>query len=86
LLCKKLAGKVSSCYQEYISANAVRRFLVYLIFLFWDLFETVVIYFFVVETKQLTLEEIAEVFEQPNPRAYSEELQKLKRKNELPQM
>lgn len=32
-----------------------------LIFLFWDAFEFVVIYFFVVETKNLTLEEMDEV-------------------------
>lgn len=49
---------------------------VYLIFLFWDAFELVVIYFFVVETKGLTLEEINEVFEQPNPRKYSNQLQR----------
>ncbi|KAF8655480.1 hypothetical protein AX16_003038 [Volvariella volvacea WC 439] len=47
---------------------------VYIIFLIWDAFEVVMIYFFVVETKNLTLEEINEVFEQPNPRAYSDEL------------
>ncbi|KAF7422604.1 hypothetical protein PC9H_010760 [Pleurotus ostreatus] len=43
----------------------------YVIFAIWDLFEVIVIYFFVVETKGLTLEEINEVFEQPNPRQYS---------------
>ncbi|KAF9497680.1 general substrate transporter [Pleurotus eryngii] len=44
---------------------------VYVIFAIWDLFEVIVIYFFVVETKGLTLEEINEVFEQPKPRQYS---------------
>lgn len=48
--------------------------IVYLIFLFWDVLEVVVIYFFVVETKGLTLEEINGVFDQPNPRKYGEEL------------
>ncbi|KAF8073785.1 general substrate transporter [Lyophyllum atratum] len=48
---------------------------VYVIFLVWDLFELIVIYFFVVETKGLTLEEINEIFEQPNPRVYSNQLQ-----------
>ncbi|KAJ7600522.1 hypothetical protein C8J56DRAFT_1156876, partial [Mycena floridula] len=55
---------------------------VYLIFLLWDVFEVVIIYLFVVETKQFTLEEISEIFEAPNPRAYSEKLQKLKIENQ----
>ncbi|THU93494.1 general substrate transporter [Dendrothele bispora CBS 962.96] len=53
--------------------------LVYLILVCWDSFECVIIYFFVVETKGLTLEEITEVFEQPNPRRYSETLQHTKK-------
>jgi len=44
-----------------------------LVFLFWDAFEFVIIYFFVVETKNLTLEEMDEIFGQPNPRKYSVE-------------
>jgi len=44
-----------------------------LIFLFWDAFEFVVIYFFVVETKNLTLEEMDEVFNQPDPVRFSVE-------------
>jgi len=47
---------------------------VYLIFLFWDALEVVVIYFFLVETKGLTLEEINDVFDRPSPRKYSEQL------------
>jgi hypothetical protein len=39
----------------------------------WDLFEVIVIYFTVVETKGFTLEEIEEVFRQPNPVKYSTE-------------
>ncbi|KAJ7109711.1 general substrate transporter [Mycena crocata] len=46
---------------------------IYLVYMAWDAFEFLVIYFFVVETKGLTLEEITEVFEQPNPRKYSTE-------------
>ncbi|KAF8885092.1 general substrate transporter [Gymnopilus junonius] len=47
---------------------------VYLIFLVWDVFELIIIYLFVVETKGLSLEEINEVFEDPDPRTYSERL------------
>lgn len=47
---------------------------VYLIFLFWDVFEVVIIYFFVVETKGFTLEEIGEIFDHTHPRNYSEQL------------
>ncbi|KZS90463.1 general substrate transporter [Sistotremastrum niveocremeum HHB9708] len=44
---------------------------VMLIFVFWDTFETIVLYLFVVETKGLTLEEIDEVFAHPDPRKFS---------------
>ncbi|PFH53982.1 hypothetical protein AMATHDRAFT_72998 [Amanita thiersii Skay4041] len=46
------------------------KWIVYAIFFVWDVFEVVVIYMFVVETKGLTLEEIDEVFEQEKPREY----------------
>ena len=54
---------------------------VYLIFMCWDLFEVIVIYFFVVETKGFTLEEIGEIFGQPNPRKFSDELLRNARQN-----
>jgi Sugar (and other) transporter len=47
---------------------------VYIIFCVWDAFEVIIIYFFVVETKGFTLEEINEIFEQANPPAYSQHL------------
>ncbi|KAJ7670227.1 general substrate transporter [Mycena rosella] len=53
------------------SAIEALQWKIYLVYMCWDAFEWVVIYFFVVETKGLTLEEITEVFEQPNPRKYS---------------
>ena len=43
----------------------------YVFFVFWDLFEFVFIYFFYVETKGRTLEELDEIFESPNPRKAS---------------
>lgn len=39
----------------------------YLVFVFWNLFEAVFIYFFFPETKDRTLEELSEVFEAKNP-------------------
>lgn len=59
-------------------ASPTRSFLytVYIIFTVWDAFEVVIIYFFVVETKGFTLEEIGEIFSQPNPRQYSDWLLK----------
>jgi len=43
----------------------------YIIFLVWDSFEVIVIYFFMVETKGLTLEQIDQVFAEPDPLKYS---------------
>ncbi|KAK2792412.1 hypothetical protein FQN52_003347 [Onygenales sp. PD_12] len=43
----------------------------YVFFVFWDVFEFLFIYFFYVETKGRTLEELDAVFEAPNPRKAS---------------
>ncbi|KIX02965.1 uncharacterized protein Z518_06515 [Rhinocladiella mackenziei CBS 650.93] len=43
----------------------------YVFFVFWDCFELLFIYFFFVETKGRTLEELDEVFESKNPRKAS---------------
>ncbi|KAF3394388.1 Lactose permease [Penicillium rolfsii] len=43
----------------------------YVFFVFWDIFEFAFIYFFFVETKGRTLEELDAVFEAPNPRKAS---------------
>ncbi|KAJ6559213.1 general substrate transporter [Mycena vulgaris] len=60
------------------SAIEALQWKIYLVYMIWDMFQWIVIYFFVVETKGLTLEEITEVFEQPNPRKYSTELMKMR--------
>jgi len=39
----------------------------YIVYIVWDLFECVVIYFCAIETKGRTLEELDEIFESPNP-------------------
>lgn len=43
----------------------------YFLFIFWDVFEFVFIYFFFVETKNRTLEELAEIFTAKNPVKFS---------------
>jgi hypothetical protein len=45
---------------------------------FWDLFEFAFMYFFFVETKGLTLEEMDEIFEAKNPRKASTQKKKVK--------
>ena len=49
----------------------------YVFFVFWDLFELVFIYFFFVETKGISLEELDEIFEAPNPRKASTAVKKM---------
>ncbi|KAF8516839.1 general substrate transporter [Hysterangium stoloniferum] len=59
---------------------------VYLIFLLWDAFEFVTVYFTMVETRGVSLEQIDEVFNQLNPRKYSlklAEISKLEKKTSL---
>ncbi|KAH7099036.1 general substrate transporter [Auriculariales sp. MPI-PUGE-AT-0066] len=53
---------------------------VYLLFCLWDVFEVIVIYYTVVETKGFTLEEIEEVFDHPSPVHYSKELRDNRKK------
>jgi len=52
---------------------------VYLIFIFWDMFGLFIMYLFLVETKGLTLEEIEDVFQHPNPRKFSTEVVAIKK-------
>ncbi|KDQ62665.1 hypothetical protein JAAARDRAFT_203742 [Jaapia argillacea MUCL 33604] len=70
-----LVAQASSCINTFGLPVALQKlgWKVYVIFLVWDVFEVVIVYIFAVETKGLTLEEIDEVFNQPNPRKYSVE-------------
>jgi len=52
----------------------------YVFFVFFDLFEFVFIYFFFVETKGRTLEELDEIFESKNPRKASTALHRVSKK------
>jgi hypothetical protein len=49
----------------------------YVFFVGWDAMEAAFIYFFFVETKGVTLEELDAVFEAKNPRKASVEVKKL---------
>ncbi|KAH7154001.1 hypothetical protein DER46DRAFT_627941 [Fusarium sp. MPI-SDFR-AT-0072] len=64
-----LASSIASTIIQYSSGPAFQDigYYFYLVFVFWDLFEAVFIYFFFPETKDRTLEELSEVFEAPNP-------------------
>jgi hypothetical protein len=63
------ASSVASTIIQYSSAPAFEaiHYYFYLVFVFWDLFEVGFMFFFFPETKDRTLEELAEVFEAPNP-------------------
>jgi sugar porter (SP) family MFS transporter len=64
-----LASSAASTVIQYSSGPAFAKiqYHFYIVFVFWDLFEAVFIYFFFPETKDRTLEELAEVFEASNP-------------------
>lgn len=70
---QNIVSQAASCINTFALPIALDKinWKVYVIFLVWDAFEFVVIYFTFVETKGLTLEEIDEIFHQPNPRKYS---------------
>ncbi|KAK7415548.1 hypothetical protein QQX98_005794 [Neonectria punicea] len=63
------SSAVASTIIQYSSGPAFEDigYYFYLVFVFWDLFEAVFMYFFFPETKDRTLEELSEVFEAPNP-------------------
>lgn len=63
------ASSAASTVLQYASGPAFEKigYYFYLVFVFWDLTETGVMYLYFPETKDRTLEELAEVFEAPNP-------------------
>lgn len=63
------ASAASSVVLQYSSGPAFEKigYYFYLVFVFWDLIEGVVIFFYFPETKDRTLEELEEVFSAPNP-------------------
>lgn len=64
-----LASACASAILSYSSAPAFAalKYYFYIVFVFWDLIEGAVIYFFWPETKDRTLEELDEVFQAHNP-------------------
>lgn len=73
-----LVVQASSCINTFGLPSAIQalNWKIYLIFAIWDCFELAIMYFFLVETKEITLEQIEEIFAQPNPRQYSVILRK----------
>ncbi|KAF4992378.1 hypothetical protein FDECE_13734 [Fusarium decemcellulare] len=69
----KLTSGAASFVNTFAAPIALKniRYWFYVFFVFWDLFEFTVIYFFFVETKGRTLEELDQVFESKNPRKAS---------------
>ncbi len=65
----QVVGSAASILGQYTTAVAIEKigYYYYIVFIFWDLIECTIIYFFFVETKNRTLEEMNEVFEAPNP-------------------
>lgn len=65
----QVVGSAASILGQYTSAVAIDKigYYYYLVFIFWDLIEFAIVYFFFVETKNRTLEELNEIFDAPNP-------------------
>lgn len=64
-----LASSAASTVIQYSSGPAFLniKYYFYIVFIFWDLFEATIIYFFWPETNGRTLEELDEVFSAKNP-------------------
>ena len=64
-----LASSIASTILQYSAGAAFAsiHYYFYIFFVFWDLFEWLIIYLYFPETKDRTLEELSEVFEAPNP-------------------
>lgn len=69
----QLTGGAAGFLNTFVAPIALQNigYWFYVFFVFWDLFEFAAIYFFFVETKGRTLEELDEVFEAPYPRKAS---------------
>ncbi|KAA8573440.1 hypothetical protein MFRU_038g00300 [Monilinia fructicola] len=68
-----LVGNVAGFYNTFVTGIAFSKagWRYYYLFVFWDLLEAAFIYFFFVETKGRTLEELTEIFNSAKPVQYS---------------
>ncbi|KAI9729154.1 MAG: hypothetical protein M1834_007061 [Cirrosporium novae-zelandiae] len=66
-------GNIASFYNTFVTGIAFSGagWKYYFLFIFWDIFEVIFIYFFFVETRNRTLEEMSEIFTAKNPVKYS---------------
>ncbi|KAG9243159.1 hypothetical protein BJ878DRAFT_481358 [Calycina marina] len=75
--------KITGFYNTFVTSIAFTgvEWKYYFLFIFWDTFTLIYIYFLYVETKNRTLEEMTEIFTAPNPVKFS-----LQKKNAFPEI
>ncbi|KAL2830622.1 general substrate transporter [Aspergillus cavernicola] len=73
----QVVASIAAIVGQYTTGLAIDQlgYYYYLVFVFWDCIETLVVYLFFPETKGRTLEEINEIFEDPKPVQKSLQLQ-----------
>ncbi|KAK8015399.1 hypothetical protein PG990_008695 [Apiospora arundinis] len=76
----KISGGAAGFINTFVAPIALKRgrYWVYVFFVFWDCFEFAFMYFFFVETKGLTLEEMGDIFESRDPRRASTQKKKVR--------
>ncbi|QGN15745.1 lactose permease [Kluyveromyces marxianus] len=72
-LVNNVVAGVAQFVNQFAAPKAMKniKYWFYVFYVFFDIFEFIIVYFFFVETKGKTLEELAAVFEAPNPRKAS---------------
>ncbi|BAP73706.1 lactose permease [Kluyveromyces marxianus] len=72
-LVNNVVSGVAQFVNQFAAPRAMKniKYWFYVFYVFFDIFEFIIVYFFFVETKGKTLEELAAVFEAPNPRKAS---------------
>lgn len=70
MMLKQLIAGIASFVNQFAAPVAMKniKYWFYVFFVFWDLVEAAIIYFFFVETKGRTLEELEIIFQEKNPR------------------